>query len=49
MRKGAQDEAHLREAIRSQAHQHKRYGYRRVTVVLKRAGRVGQASALEGR
>ncbi len=28
----------MREAIRSQAHEHKRYGYRRVTVMLKRGG-----------
>jgi len=38
VRKGAEDEAQLREAIRAQAHAHKRYGYRRVTVMLRRAG-----------
>ena len=35
---GESDEPALREAIREQAHRHKRYGYRRVTVVLKRDG-----------
>lgn len=38
VRKSAEGEATLREAIRIQAQEHKRYGYRRVTVMLKRAG-----------